>query len=215
MRNPRARPELDQKQLDDDERHSQDWMVALEAFTRVPLDMGIQAGLEFPVGLRVSAGYGWVPGPYMDFFTDKLAGANSNAAVLLREGIQSGRTLRLQAGFRPWRELGFYADAGFANISLDGSIEGEQLRGVNPGTYSATTSIDTWLLEIGYQAWVGRHFTLAAGLGLSGPLGSRSELSGDGLDPELAKSIARAADEHVEQFGVLPALTLRLGFDMI
>jgi hypothetical protein len=209
-------PELDQKR--EEVSHSDAWMVAVEGFTRVPLDIGIQAGLEFPIGLRLSAGYGWLPAPYRDFLTRSLAksaGAGNNTAAVIRQGTQEGRTLRLQAGIRPFRDLGFYLDAGIANIKLGGSIEGESLRGVTPGTYEATTSINTWLVELGYQAWAGRHFTFAAGLGVNGIMGSTSELSGPGLDPELAKSIAETADQHVEDYGVIPTLTLRLGFDVI
>jgi hypothetical protein len=216
MRRRNTRVEDDQRP--EDVRTSEAWMVAVEAFTRVPLDMGIQAGVEFPFGLRLSTGYGWVPTPYRDFLTQSLAdsaGAGNTTAAVLRDGVQSGRSLRLQAGIRPFDELGLYFDAGFANISLEGSIDGSRLRGVTPGEYSASISIDTWLLEAGYQAWVGQHFTLAGALGLSGTMSSHTELSGTGLDPELGKRIARSADEEIEKWGVLPTLTLRLGFDMI
>jgi hypothetical protein len=209
---------VEEDKTTEDAKTSEEWMVAVEAFTRVPLDMGIQAGVEFPFGLRLSTGYGWVPTPYRDFLTQSLAdsaGAGNNTATVLREGLQSGRTLRLQAGIRPFRDLGLYFDAGFTNLSLEGSIDGSTLRGVTPGDYNASTSIDAWLLEIGYQTWVGQHFTLAGGLGLSGVMSSHTELSGAGLDPDLAKRIAQSADEEIEKWGVLPTLTLRLGFDMI
>jgi hypothetical protein len=207
-------PLLDEHDRDSDERHSKEWMLAIEGFTRVPIDMGIQAGVEFPIGLRASVGYGFIPSMYLGVFTNAAAGNSSTRASLLRSGIQGGQTWRLQAGIRPFRSLGLYLDAGYSHVSLDGSFPAELLR-TGTGDYVATVNIDTWLLELGYQGWLGRHFTFAGALGLTGALSSTSELSGPGLDAETADKITETADQQIEDYGLIPTLTLRLGFDVI
>lgn len=217
---PARRPDVlaEHDQAQEDERTSKQWMVAIEAFTRAPLDMGVQAGLEFPYGVRFAAGYGWVPQPYLSFLTESVAvsaGVSSNATALLREGLQGGNTFRLQGGIRPFESLGFYLDAGYAHVSLHGSLSGSSLTGVGSGDYTADASIGMWLVELGYQAWIGRHFTLAGALGVTGTLSSTTKLDGPGVDPEVAADIARSVDEQIEQYGTLPTLTLRLGFDVI
>ena len=53
------------------------WMLSLEGVTHAPIDMGFQLGLETPQRVRVFAGYGWVPGSYMNLLTGIAANASS------------------------------------------------------------------------------------------------------------------------------------------
>jgi hypothetical protein len=183
-------------------------MVAAEGFTRVPLDAGVQASVELPIGLRASAGIGWVPAPYLEFLTESLeiaTGASDEATQTLRQALQGRRTLRVQAGFRPFRALGFYLDAGYASIELHGSLE----------DYSVSSRLDTWLVELGYQAWIGRHVTAAVALGVSHVWKAQTKLSGPWLEGALGEAAAASVDEQLVRYGTLPTLTLRLGFDAI
>ena len=123
---PRAEPaanrDVDAKAA---EQRRKAWMLSLEGVTHAPIDMGLQLGLETPQGVRVFAGYGWVPGRYMNLLTGIAANASSSpyAQTLLDDTQYRGRTWRLQAGFRPFRAIGLYADVGYAQVNADGSLD--------------------------------------------------------------------------------------------
>jgi hypothetical protein len=45
------------------------WILSAEWVTHAPLDIGLQAGLETSIGLRLGAGYGWVPSAFSSVVT--------------------------------------------------------------------------------------------------------------------------------------------------
>ncbi len=203
----------------EDEEFSKQWMLSLEGVTHAPIDLGFQAGVEFPVGLRASVGYGWVPAAYVNFLTQAAAlsvSSNPAAAALLSEGFQGGHTWRLQAGIRPFKDIGLYLEGGYVHLKLDGRVEASSVTGLPvSGDYEATSSIGMWNLELGYQGWIGSHVVLAAGLGVTRATSATTELSGPGLDPALTAEATGTVDRQIEDNGVLPTLTLRFGFDLI
>lgn len=198
-------------------------MLSLEAVTQAPVDMGVRVGVETPHGLRLSGGIGWVPGAYMDLLTGiaEDASGNAYAKALLGRAEYAGRTWRIQAGFRPFRRIGLYADVGYSRLTADGSLDlsssGVPALAALGGGYEATTRLDLWLVELGYEAQLAERLVLGVALGAMGTLGSSTRIvSVDGAPSSpLLGSVATQADTALEKYGYTPTLTLRLGFDLL
>jgi hypothetical protein len=205
------------------QRRREAWILALEGVTHAPVDIGVQLGVETPPGVRLFAGYGWVPQAYMDLLTGVAGGAsgNSYAQAVLEEADYTGRTWRFQLGFRPFRNLGLYGDVGYAQLHAKGSLDLSETNvpalAALGGGYRADTKLDMWLLELGYQAQFADRVMLALALGVMGTLESTTTIrSVDGApNSKLLGDAARQGDSALESYGIVPTLTLRLGFDFI
>jgi hypothetical protein len=205
------------------DRVRDDWLLSIEGVTHAPIDVGAQLGLETPFGLRVFAGYGWVPKPYIRTLTGIAANATPDprARLVLDSAEYSGRTARVMLGMRPFSRLGLYLDAGYSHVALSASrdIPDLDIPGVvlPQGGYRATSSLDMWVVELGYQLEFSRRLVLAPGLGVAGTLGARTAIVPTGEapnDPALLEG-ARQVDRALERYGYVPTLTLRLGFDLL
>ncbi len=193
-------------------------MLSVEGVTHAPIDLGFQAGLELPIGLRLFGGYGVVPGMYRSLITNTAAGSvDAGTRALLEKAFDRGTAWRFAVGVRPFHELGFYFDAGYSRVTLSGSASAEELSGlsgVSAPSYSASTSLDMWLVELGYQAQVGGRLVLAVGAGAMGTLGSQTKITADGAGGAALPAEADKTDAALESF-VVPTLTVRLGVDLI
>jgi hypothetical protein len=199
------------------------WMLSVEGVTHAPIDVGLSVAFEAPPGLRVSGGYGWVPGSYMDLLTNVAASASEGgyARALLERADYEGHTWRLQVGVRPFRSLGLYADVGYLRLDATGSLDLadsgiEQLEALRGG-YRAHTKLDMWLVELGYQAQVADRLVFALGLGAIGTLSSTTTISAiDGARTnKYLGTVESETDAALEKYGIVPTLTLRVGFDLI
>ena len=86
------------------------------------------------------------------------------------------------------------------------------------GGYRMRTGLDLWLVGVGYQLQIARRFVLAVGVGATGTFDSKTTLAAvDGApsDAAIAAEASRRVDRAFERYGVVPTLTLRLGFDLI
>jgi hypothetical protein len=66
----------------------------------------------------------------------------------------SGHILRVKLGIRPFSHFGLYSDAGYARADLAASVDVTvSVTNIDTlvGAYSATSSVDLWLVELGYQ----------------------------------------------------------------
>jgi hypothetical protein len=198
-------------------------MLSVEGVTHAPIDWGVSLGVQTPPGLRFSGGYGWVPGSYMTLLTRLAANASANAftVALLDRADYEGHTWRAQIGLRPFRAIGLYADVGYARLeasgrlaSADSGIPALERLG---GAYEASTTLHMWLVELGYQAQLADRLVLGLALGAMGTLSSSTTLVAvDGArSVPLLGEAAREADAALEKYGIVPTLTLRVGFDLI
>ncbi len=199
----------------------QRWMITLEGVTRAPVDIGAQVGLETPIGLRVSAGLGWVPAAYMNLVTAAVASTTNDARAeaYLRSANYQGQSWSAQLGYRPFSRLGLYCDAGYSRLVLDGS--GDVTSATYPelagaeGHYRATTAIDLWTISVGYEIQPIDRLLLAAGLGVLGTLDAHTEAAS--TNPRASKTLLTDAaarfDRGLKAYGIVPTLTLRAGFD--
>ena len=86
------------------------------------------------------------------------------------------------------------------------------------GGYQAHTRLDMWLVELGYQGQVADRLVLGLALGAMGTFASTTSITAvDGAPTNTAilGSAATQADAALEKYGIVPTLTLRLGFDLI
>jgi hypothetical protein len=203
------------------DRTSEQWMLSVEGVTHAPVDLGLQLGLETPVGLRLFGGYGWVPSAYRDVIVDAAASASGDslAGDILQQSFDGGKVWRIQAGIRPFRKLGLYLDAGFARMKLTGSFDTSQIGNV-PGltaqSYGIESNLTLGSLELGYQGIIADHMVIALGVGVTKILSADTSVSGDGqsTSPDLSQATA-TIDDQLVQYGVVPTLNLRLGLDLI
>jgi hypothetical protein len=200
------------------------WMLAVEGVTHAPVDMGLQVGLETPQGLRLFGGYGWVPGSYMNLLTGIAASASNNAYAdaLLDDASYHGHTWRVQVGWRPFRAIGLYGDVGYARLNAEGALNLASSRipqlAVFGGGYEASTRLDMWLIELGYQAQIADRLVLGLALGAMGTLDASTRITavnGAPTNSAILDTAASEADDALEKYGIVPTLTLRLGFDLI
>jgi hypothetical protein len=199
-------------------------MLSVEGVTHAPIDMGLQLGLETPQGLRLFGGYGWVPGSYMNLLTGVAASASNNAYAdaLLDDAEYQGHTWRLQVGWRPFRAIGLYGDVGYARLSAKGALDlassSVPQLAVFGGGYEANTRLDMWLVELGYQGQVADRLVLGLALGAMGTLDATTRITavnGAPTNSAILNGAATQADSALEKYGIVPTLTLRLGFDLI
>jgi hypothetical protein len=196
-----------------------DWLVSVEAATRVPIDAGFQAGVQTPFGLRLFAGYGWVPPAFVDM-ASRTAGRGTLARAVLDSADYSGGLARVTLGFQPFKKIGVYLDGGYAHLWLRGSqaIPGFTFESVNfaGGAYNAKSDLDLWLVELGYQAELGGRLVLAVAAGVTGAIDANTSIVPVGSAPnDPALRNASSQIDHNLRTNVLPTLTLRVGFDLI
>jgi hypothetical protein len=201
-----------------------EWLLSVEGVTHAPVDIGAQLGIETPQGVCLFGGYGFVPGGYMNLLTGIAASASRNAyaEALLNDARYAGHVWRVQVGLRPFRSLGLYADVGYAQLSARGDLDLSsssvpQLAALGGG-YQARTRLDMWLVELGYQGQLADRLVLGLALGAMGTFNSTTTISavnGAPTNSLVLGSAAGQADAALEKYGIVPTLTLRLGFDLI
>ncbi len=207
-------------------------MLSIEGVTHLPLDVGFMAGFETPFRFHAFAGYGFVPSTYLGWIARGASSGVEGQAVaaILDRGLESGRAFRVQGGFRPFANAGLYLDAGYSRVTLKGALDQGDLPdpsvlalpsvdlaalGIDGG-YSVNSELDLWLVEIGYHAHIGRHLVLGIGAGVMGVFKSKTRVTAIGSSlPEADPEIVQTVDDRIEQYGYVPTLTLRLGFDLI
>jgi hypothetical protein len=214
----------------DDRDISENWMLSAEGVTHAPIDIGFQAGIEFPFGLRLFGGYGWVPSGYLDLIVDAASARSDSTGAdqVIESAYDSGTAWRIQTGIRPTKKLGLYLDAGYSQVRLTGGLAAEEIAtaaGVPPGlvtgdTYSVESTIHMWLVEIGWQATIADHLVLGVGAGVMGTIDSSTDatpsFAGTSAQERAISEVAsEVLDQQIESYGFVPTLTLRLGFDLI
>ncbi|HET9932657.1 MAG TPA: hypothetical protein VFQ35_18265, partial [Polyangiaceae bacterium] len=140
--------------------------------THAPVDVGVQVGGETPFGLHVYGGVGWIPPAYAGLLRGIAASATSDpdAHAVLEQASYSGNTWRVQAGIRPFKEVGLYLDGGYSHLTFSGSANLSESGAPNlvaiGGNYVSTTKLDAWFVELGYLGEVKDRVVIGGALGL-------------------------------------------------
>jgi hypothetical protein len=198
-----------------------DWILSIEGATHAPVDMGVLATLDTPIRMRLTFGYGWVPSAYSGLLTGIAASASGDPQVsaILNHTNYQGRTFRGQAGVRPFRSLGLYADFGYARLNIDGTLDlaasGVPALQALGGGYQAHSTVDMWLVEIGSQDEFWDAVVMGLAFGVMGTFDARTSITADNgapTSPVLGQA-AKQTDAALKSYGFVPTITLRLGFD--
>jgi hypothetical protein len=204
----------------DEQKKRDRWQLSLEGAVHAPTDAGVQAGVELPFRLRLSAGFGVMPVNWITGFIAQTT-RDDQARAVLELPSYSGTIWRVNAGFRPFSRLGFYADAGYARATIHGSFDlpgtllGEEV-GVEGG-YVVQSALDLWLLEAGHQWQFAHRGLVALGLGVMSTFNARTSIGAIGGAPTTSEFVsgARRADDALESYGTIPFVTLRVGVDLL
>jgi hypothetical protein len=217
---PNAKADKVEKQKDDErERRGSGWMLSLEGVGNAPVDLGAQVGLETPFGLRVFAGYGWIPAASLRWL-EGTSIADGAASATVDVADAAGHILRVKVGFRPFSRLGLYLDAGYAradlaaNVDVTGAVTN---LGSVSGGYSASSSVDLWLVELGYQWLLERRLVVGLGLGFMGTIDARTTITpiGAAVNSSALGVAQTAVNGALEGYGFIPTLSLRVGFNVL
>ncbi|HEX6277682.1 MAG TPA: hypothetical protein VFZ53_31790 [Polyangiaceae bacterium] len=203
-----------------EQRKRDRWMLALEGVVRAPSDIGFQAGIEFPYRLRFVAGFGFMPAEWITGFIADTT-RDSRARAVLDLPSYRGTIWRTQVGYRPFKKLGLYLDAGYARATIHGSFDlpptlfGEELD--EQGSYAVDSSLDIWLFETGYQWQIANRLLLAAGIGVMSTFNADTSVSASAGAPQSSEFVsgARQANDALERYGTIPFFTLRAGVDLL
>lgn len=198
------------------------WLLSVEAVTHAPVDIGVQAGGETPFGLHVYGGVGWIPPAYAGLLRGIAASATSDpdAHAVLEQASYSGNTWRIQAGVRPFKQVGLYLDGGYSHLTFTGSANLSESGAPNlvaiGGNYVSTTNLDAWFIELGYLGEIKNRLLIGGALGLMRVADSSTTLARtDGATNPLFGVLSSRADSAFETYGFIPTLTVRLGFDAL
>jgi hypothetical protein len=117
--------------------------------------------------------------------------------------------------------LGLYLDAGYARATLHGAYdltnsvlaEEEGLQ----GRYDVQSSLDLWLLELGYQWQIADRGVLALGLGVMSTFQADTSIAASGGAPERSEFVSgvERMNDAFETHGTVPFVTLRFGVDLL
>jgi hypothetical protein len=196
------------------ERAAEAWLLSLEGYTTVPVDVGGRVTFETPFRLRLSAAYGIVPGAYFGLVNDAVeaSGAyDSFGADFVEASLDDGHVWRAMIGLRPVGPL--YFDVGYAQIGLAGGLQLDQF------DYSIDTTIHMWTAEFGLQGQVADHLVLALGVGVMKTFAADSrvaanfELGNSSIARAFTDDAVREYDHKLEEYGIVPTVTLRIGWD--
>jgi hypothetical protein len=182
----------------------------------------MQIGGETPFGLHVYAGIGWIPSSYASLLRGIAASATGDpqARALLEQADYTGNTWRIQIGIRPFKHVGLYLDGGYSRVTFSGSANlsesGDPTLVAVGGNYVSSTALDMWLLELGYMGEVKNRLVLGGALGVMRTMDSSSTFKRtDGASSPFFGALASRADTALESYGIVPTLTLRVGFDVL
>jgi hypothetical protein len=106
------------------------WHLEAEALTDVAIQVGGQVNVELPHRVRVSTSLGVLPEPYVkaiNGFVTAVGGYSEDTGALIEQVLKNSLVWKLQVGWRPWQERGFYFDLGYGLVTLGGGLTGQEV----------------------------------------------------------------------------------------
>jgi hypothetical protein len=211
------------------------WHLRGEIGTDFPVSAGGRVSVESPSRLRLSTSFGYLPGPYVDVINAWMVNAGAytqDTASLARQAVQNSMVWRTHLGFRPFRSLGLYADAGYTLIALGGGASTEQVIAALTGatlprggpmdpsteTFDLASTVHMVDVEIGWQFLIAQHWYLRAALGGAFAFAESSSLTPEfqPVSPEALAAFTRYAesslDETIAKFKA-PVATVSVGYE--
>jgi hypothetical protein len=207
--------------------------VGLHATTDLPFLVGARLDTERADRVRLSLGWSVVPGGYttlLGAIANLSAGATTEQRAVM-EGVLNGAQLwRLQAGWRPLRRRGFYFEAGYALMRIDGAFALGELDSCSKSPAAALCRDERFLVdasvhmatvELGWE-WVAyQALVLRASLGFLATFAVSNEVA---PEPRLRQAVEHVlltaqGDQLTEElntllldFGFVPMISLSAGY---
>jgi hypothetical protein len=205
-----------------------------ELGTDVPVDLGGRIAFEGPLRLRASLTIGYLPSAYTSAMNSVLVGLHaydSTTGTLIENGLGSSFVFRAHGGWKPFPAYGFYVDAGYGSISLDGGASAADIlfaatkQPLPPGIpandsfamHSVLHMVDA---EIGWETLLDAHITLRVALGGAFTVGSTTDVEPNFSNPPRAAlapylANADAAINHVYRTYVFtPVVSFSMGWQI-
>ena len=110
-----------------------DWTGALEAVTDFPLQLGAAFRVEAPGGFQFGTSVGVLPMGYVDVINALAISTDAyqqETADLVRESLRESLVLKLNVGYRPIADEGFYLDGGYGLVTLGSLVNGQTIMGI-------------------------------------------------------------------------------------
>jgi hypothetical protein len=141
------------------------WHFEVEGVTDFPLQAGVRVGGEGPFRIRASASIGALPGGYVSIINSlvvAVGGYDKKTADLVEGALNDSLVCRFHAGWRPFEDYGFYADAGYTLATLGGGVGSDMLYavlvtqgGLPPGvnvsqSYGVESTLHMLDMEVGW-----------------------------------------------------------------
>jgi hypothetical protein len=169
--------------------------------------------------MRIFTGFGFIAADQIASFVSN-ATSDPRAELVLGLPSYSGNIWRAQVGFRPFKKAGLYVDGGYARATIHGelNLSGTLLEDeLGDGGYRIRSSLDLWLLELGYQWEIARRGIVAVGGGVMSTFNADTHVQATGGAPSDSRFTqgAEQANRAFESYGTIPTLTLRLGVDLL
>ncbi len=208
------------------------WHFGAEAVTDAPLDVGGRLWMEFPYGVRLTTTVGTLPSGYVSMVNGVLvkAGAYDQATADMVKGtISSSVAWRLQLGWRPFANRGFFFEAGYGLLSLSGGTSVDTIAAASgqaapqpfagPGhDFTVKSLVHLITAEIGWTWALWEHLTIRASVGVSASIGAKSTISRSFKTPYAKEADAYASTASATLSSILrdklitPTVSLALGY---
>lgn len=149
--------------------------IDLAAGTRFPLELGIDAAVEVPLGFTFHLGIGWMPRFYRDMINDTAVSFgfyDETDAALVAAALEDALLITPMIGWRPPPLGGLELYGGYVMTFLGGSVSqaeaealsGEDLSSVPISEVPLSGKAHAFQIGIAYQAFVQRHVALRLSL---------------------------------------------------
>ena len=205
--------------------------LTIEALTDFPVGVGGGVQAEWSYGLRTSLSLQYLPEAYVstaDTVAQEIGGYDDITSALVRAAAKNSFVFRVHAGWRPFSDLGLYADVGYTLLTLGGDVSTDDLAAAagvsqNPGEGTAwdlTTTNHFIDLQIGWRFDLAERLSLRIAVGFAFTVASQSTIETAQSDrPNIAAAIAEAGEVYLEDvftsYVHTPTLTLAVGWDLL
>jgi hypothetical protein len=219
--------------LEEPEEKESKWHLGAEVATNFPLDVApLRLTFETPPRIRLTTSIGVLPDPYIDLVNSVLVSAgafNETTAEVIDDALGGSLVWRIQAGWRPLRNWGFYGDVGYQLMTLGGEVTALSLLEIAtgrevPSEFAAGFVVDSMLhmlvVELGYEWVIVDHLMIRFAIGYAGTMTSSTQVEPNFQPPpilqntldEFSRVSADYLDDTYQTFVHTPTLTLGIGY---
>ena len=205
-----------------------------EGTTDLPLAISGRVMVESPGRFRLSGGLGVMPRTYaalLDQVITAAGGYDGRFGPVFVDTLTSSLVARAELGWRPWPDLGWYADAGYSVVTLGSASAAESFIGgltalpaelvtsVEARHYRVGATVHLAVVEVGYEWLALDALTLRWALGFAGTMAAKVSIHPEGReyptnDPVAA--FAHGAQDRLHDvlthYGFMPTVGFSVGY---